>query len=65
MSFHDNASRGPSATTVAIQCLFPQSLLCLTKADSQLNVASHYGQVYNSQKVCASGPMFIETFSLF
>ena len=33
--------------------------------DSWSNVVSHYGQVYISQKVCISGPMFIRHFFFF
>ena len=36
--------------------------LSVTEADSQPNIVSHYGQVYRSQEVCVSGPMFIRLF---
>ena len=46
--------------------VFVSSMFTLsdTKADSQPNVVSPYEQVYISQKVCVSGPMFIGFFFL-
>ena len=51
------------AHTVFVSSTFT---LSVTETDSQPNVVGHYGQVYRSQKVCVSKPMFIELFfSLF
>ena len=50
------------AHTVFVSSMFT---LSVTEANSQPNVVSHYGQVYISQKVCVSGPMFIGLFFLF
>ena len=46
--------------------VFVSSMLTLSvmEADSQPNVVSHYGQVYRSQKVLVSRPMFIRLFFL-
>ena len=45
--------------TVFVYLMF---ILSISEVDSQPNVISHYGQVYISQKVCISGPMFIRLF---
>ena len=56
-SVHSNASLCNDCDhTVFVSSMFT---LSVTKAESQPNVVSHYGQVYISQKVCVSGLVII------
>ena len=49
------------AHTVLVSSMFA---LSVTEVNSQPNVVGPYEQVYRSQKVCVSGPMFIGLFVL-
>ena len=49
------------AHTVGVTSMFT---LSVAETDSQPNI-SRYGQVYISQKVCVSGPMFMGLFFIF
>ena len=62
MATHPSALRQRLCRTVFVSSMFT---LPVTEADSQPNVVSHYEQVYISQKVCVSGPIFIALFSCF
>ena len=59
-----DASLCSSATIVLIQYLFPDVYLVCHGGGLTTKVVSHYGQVYVSQKVCVSEPMFIGLFFL-
>ena len=49
------------ARTVFVSSMFTLSLM---EEDSQPNVVSHYEQIFRTQKVCISWPMFIRLFFL-
>ena len=50
------------AHTVFVSSVFT---LYVTDVVSQPNIVSHYGQVYNSQKVCVSRPILLDSFFCF
>ena len=59
IAMHPSAFGNDCDHTVFVFSIFS---LSVTEMDSQPNVVSYYGQVYISQKVCISGPMFIELY---